>query len=112
MVDAWYQAQINPYNNMICQTPVFRLRLGIAEYLFRNEDLLEESIQTALYQKAIRRDDLEFHKAVWRWSTIVESGSASAYHKQFLETQAFFVDRLPEAMKRSGELIRQLSRAV
>src|SRR5690606_10455930 len=48
MVDAWYQIGVNPYENLICQTPPFRLRLGIAEYLFKNADLLEETIQTAL----------------------------------------------------------------
>lgn len=112
MVDAWYQAKINPYNNMICQTPVFRLRLGIAEYLFRNKDLLEESIQTAIYNRSIRRDDLEFHKAVWRWCTIVEGGSASVYHQQFMDTQAFLAPRIKEGMQRSAEMIKQLSQAV
>jgi hypothetical protein len=42
--------------------------LGIAEYLFKNEELLEESIETALYDKTIRGDDLEFHSAVREWS--------------------------------------------
>ena len=41
MVDAWHQLGVNPYKNLICQTPLFRLRLGIAEYLFRNQELLE-----------------------------------------------------------------------
>jgi hypothetical protein len=33
-------------------------------HLFKNEELLEESIETALYDKTIRGDDLEFHSAV------------------------------------------------
>ncbi|WP_246230160.1 hypothetical protein [Mucilaginibacter humi] len=45
MVDAWYHLGVNPYDNLICQTPPFRLRLGIAEYLFKDEELLEESIR-------------------------------------------------------------------
>lgn len=110
MVDAWSQAGINPYDNMICQTPVFRLRLGIAEYLFRNPDLLEESIQTALYNKQIRRDDLEFHTAVREWATIIGNGDTNAYHRHFDGTRIFFAERVPEGMKRSGELIQRLSR--
>lgn len=109
MVDAWYQAGLNPYDNMICQTPPFRLRLGIAEYLFRNPDLLEESVQAALYDKKIRRDDLEFHTAVREWSTIVGNGDTVGYHRQFEATRVIFADRIPEGMRRSGELIRRLS---
>ena len=48
MVDSWYQMKVNPYEILICQTPPFRLRLGIAEYLFKNEALLEETIQAAM----------------------------------------------------------------
>src|SRR3989338_4117645 len=109
MADAWHQAGVNPYGNLICQTPPFRLRLGIVEYLFRNPELLEESIKTALFDKKIRRDDLEFHTAVREWSTIIDNGGVSGYHRQFETTKAFFADRLPEGMKKSGELIKRLS---
>ncbi|MCR4305653.1 MAG: prephenate dehydrogenase [Candidatus Daviesbacteria bacterium] len=111
MVDAWDRAKINPYHNMICQTPVFRLRLGIVESVFRNKDFLEESIEAAFKAKSIRRDELEFHTAVREWATIVGSGSPIAYHRQFEETQRFFADRITEGMKKSGELINQLSKA-
>ena len=109
MADAWHQTGVNPYGNLICQTPPFRLRLGIVEYLFRNPELLEESIQAALYDKKIRRDDLEFHTAVREWSTIIDNGGVSGYHRQFETTKAFFADRLPEGMRKSGELIKRLS---
>ncbi len=109
MADAWYQAGINPYDNMICQTPPFRLRLGIAEYLFRSPELLEETIQTALYDRKMRRDDLEFHTAVREWATIITNGDVAGYHRQFGDTKNFFSDRIPEGMKKSGELIRRLS---
>ncbi|MEZ2336524.1 NAD(P)-binding domain-containing protein [Mucilaginibacter sp. RCC_168] len=108
MVDAWYHLGVNPYDNLICQTPPFRLRLGIAEYLFKNEDLLEESIETALYDKAIRGDDLEFHSAVREWSSIIGYGDMEGYKKHFNEVQAFFGDRLEEGKKQSAELIRRL----
>jgi prephenate dehydrogenase (NADP+) len=109
MVDAWYQLGVNPYKNMICQTPLFRLRLGIVEYLFRNPELLEESINAALFNKAIRGDDLEFHTAVREWATIVGHGDIQGYQEQFNETKAFFRERIPEGMRRSSELIKRLA---
>ncbi|RLI68288.1 MAG: prephenate dehydrogenase [Candidatus Gerdarchaeota archaeon] len=109
MVDAWYQMGINPYDNMICQTPPFRLRLGIAEYLFRNPELLEETLYTAIHDKEIRGDDLEFHSAVREWASIVEHQDMERYKQQFDNTRAFFEDRLPEAKQKSTELIKKLS---
>jgi len=108
MVDAWYHLGVNPYDNLICQTPPFRLRLGIAEYLFKNEQLLEESIETALYDKTIRGDDLEFHSAVREWSSIINFGDMEGYKKHFNEVQAFFSHRLEEGKAQSAELIRRL----
>ncbi len=108
MVDAWHHLGVNPYDNLICQTPPFRLRLGIAEYLFKNEELLEESIETALYDKTIRGDDLEFHSAVREWSAIIGYGDMEGYKKHFNEVQAFFKDRLEEGKTQSAELIRRL----
>lgn len=108
MVDAWYHLEVNPYDNLICQTPPFRLRLGIAEYLFKNEELLEESIETALYDKTIRGDDLEFHSAVREWSSIIGYGDMQGYKKHFNDVQAFFDGRLEEGNKQSAELIRRL----
>lgn len=108
MVDAWYHLGVNPYDNLIGQTPPFRLRLGIAEYLFKNDDLLEESIETALYDKTIRGDDLEFHSAVREWSAIIGYGDIEGYKKHFNEVQAFFADRLEEGKAQSAELIRRL----
>ncbi|QJD97109.1 prephenate dehydrogenase [Mucilaginibacter robiniae] len=111
MVDAWYHLGINPYDNLVGQTPPFRLRLGIAEYLFKNEDLLEESIQTALYDKSIRGDDLEFHSAVREWSSIINYGDMEGYKKHFNQVQAFFKDRLEEGQKHSADMIRRLMRS-
>jgi len=108
MVDAWYHLGVNPYDNLICQTPPFRLRLGIAEYLFKNEELLEESIETALFDKTIRGDDLEFHSAVREWSAIIGYGDMEGYKKHFNDVQAFFKDRLEDGKKQSAELIRRL----
>jgi len=108
MVDAWYHLDVNPYDNMICQTPPFRLRLGIAEYLFKNEELLEESIEAALYDKTIRGDDLEFHSAVREWSSIIGYGDMKGYKEHFNQVKEFFGDRLEQGRVQSSELIRRL----
>jgi len=78
MVDCWWKLGIVPYDHMLCSTPVssseidspktdqltpgqlFRLWLGIAEYLYRNEDLLNESIDNAITDSTHVADDLEF----------------------------------------------------
>lgn len=39
---------------------LFRLWLGITEYLFRKPDLLQEAIDTAIDDNTFRADDLEF----------------------------------------------------
>ncbi|MEK6879612.1 MAG: prephenate dehydrogenase [Nanoarchaeota archaeon] len=109
MVDAWHQLGVNPYKNLICQTPIFRLRLGIAEYLFKNPELLEESFKTSLFDKRIRGDDLEFHTAVREWASIINHRDIEGYKQQFEAAREFFKDRIPEGMKRSNELIRKLS---
>ena len=94
MADSWYNLGVNPYDNLICQTPPFKLRLGIVEYLFRNEELLEESIETALYDKKIRGDDLEFHSAVREWSSIIGYGDMDGYKQHFEQVKLFFDGRL------------------
>ncbi len=108
MVCAWHNMKINPYDNLICQTPPFRLRLGIAEYLFKNEELLEETIQAALYDKSIRKDDLEFHTAVHEWASIIGYGDMKGYKAHFEAAKSFFDGRLEKARKLSTEMIAKL----
>jgi hypothetical protein len=45
---------------IVNDSQLFRLWLGITEYLFRNTELLEEVIDTAINDNTFRRDDLEF----------------------------------------------------
>lgn len=109
MVDAWYQLGINPYDNMICQTPPFKLRLGIVEYLFTNEELLEDTIRTALFDKSIRGDDLEFHTAVREWASIIRYKDMEGYKNHFKEAKDFFEPLLEKGRMQSAELISRLS---
>lgn len=79
IVDCWWKLGIVPYDHMICSTPVrflfwvygymgcltdvlqlFRLWLGVTEYLFRNPELLDEALDTACDDSTFRSDDLEF----------------------------------------------------
>ncbi|MGV3547340.1 MAG: prephenate dehydrogenase/arogenate dehydrogenase family protein [Pedobacter sp.] len=108
MVCAWHAMDVNPYDNLICQTPPFRLRLGIAEYLFKDEELLEETIQTALYDKSIRKDDLEFHTAVHEWASIIGYGDMKGYKAHFEAAKTFFEGRLERARMLSTEMIAKL----
>jgi prephenate dehydrogenase (NADP+) len=110
MVYAWYKMGVNPYDNLICQTPPFKLRLGIAEYLFKNEAMLEESINTALYDKSIRGDDLEFHTAVHEWASIIGYGDLKGYKEHFEAAKSFFANRLNDGRDLSAEMIKRLGK--
>jgi prephenate dehydrogenase (NADP+) len=109
MVLTWGRLGTNPYNNMIFQTPPFKLRVGMAEYLFMNPELLEESMQAALFDKTIRKDDLAFHTSVQEWAHIVEIGDKKGYESHFERTKAFLADKLEEGQKKSGMLIDRLN---
>jgi prephenate dehydrogenase (NADP+) len=108
MVCTWHALGVNPYQNLICQTPPFKLRLGIAEYLFKNEDLLEETIQTALFDKSIRADDLAFHTAVHEWASMICYGDMDGYKAHFDAAKTFFEHRLAQARTLSSEMIAKL----
>ncbi len=109
MVVTWHKLGTNPYKSLICQTPPFKLRVGMAEYLFLNQDLLEETIQAALYDKSIRGEDLAFHTAVHEWANIVEIGDKESYRKHFEATKAYLSDRLDEGRAKSSLLIAKLN---
>lgn len=109
IVDCWQQLQIKPYEHLICQTPPFRLLLGIAEYLFRDEEFLEGAISAALFNKDIRADDCEFYTASKGWVECIELGSMEAYQRRFESTAAFFRDRAPTANKVSSQMIQMIA---
>lgn len=111
MVCTWANLKTNPYNNMVCQTPPFKLRVGLAEYLFLNEELLNETITTALKDKSILKDDLAFHTAVHEWTNILELGDMRAYEKHFEATKRFLKPRLEEGRSKSTELISRLNQS-
>jgi len=77
--DAWRNLRIIPYKNFICKTPPFMLRVGIVEYLFRNPELLEKSIDTALNNKEMIEGDLPFVNAVKEWASIIGRGDMASF---------------------------------
>ncbi|KAK5137542.1 hypothetical protein LTR08_008522 [Meristemomyces frigidus] len=108
MVDCWWRLGIVPYDHMICSTPLFRLWLGIAEYVYRKEDVLNECIDTAIDDNTFRADDLEFTFAARDWSERVSFGSMDGYRAQFEKIQAYFEPRFKEATKVGNEMIRTI----
>ncbi|KXS17791.1 hypothetical protein M427DRAFT_133276 [Gonapodya prolifera JEL478] len=110
MADCWYRLNINPYRHLICQTPIFRFLLGITEYLFRNEQMLQDAVNHAVRDPEIRADDFEFCSAARGWVEVVESNNMEAYQSRWEGATAFFGERLREANKVSGQLIAKLAK--
>lgn len=108
MVDCWWKLGIVPYDHMICSTPLFRLWLGITEYLFRKPDLLEEVINTAIEDNTFRADDLEFTFAARDWSERVSLGHMDGYREKFEQIQRYFAPRFPEATRLGNEMIKTI----
>ncbi|OAQ24228.1 Prephenate dehydrogenase [Linnemannia elongata AG-77] len=110
MVDCWYQLKMNPYSHMVCQTPLFRFWLGISEYLFLNEDFLQDAMQAALYEKEIREDDMEFMMSARGWQECIALGNMEGYRVRFEDTAQFFKSRFGEAAVIGKQMIEMITR--
>lgn len=108
IVDSWCQSGIVPYDHMICSTPLFRIWLGVTEYLFCTPGLLDQCIEDCLNDKAFRPDDLEFVIAARNWSRIVTWGSFDLYKQEFEQTQQYFAHMFPEAQAIGNEMIQEI----
>ncbi|KAF7712433.1 Prephenate dehydrogenase [NADP(+)], partial [Penicillium ucsense] len=108
IVDCWSQLGIVPYDHMICSTPLFRLWLGVTEYLFRNPDLLEEALDTAIDDNTFRSDDLEFTFAARAWSDCVSFGDFESYRDRFERIAQYFAPQFPEAAKLGDEMMKTI----
>jgi prephenate dehydrogenase (NADP+) len=82
--------------------------LGITEYLFQNDDLLEEVIETAIEDNTFRADDLEFTFAARDWSSRVSLGHFDGYREKFEHIQSYFAPRFPEATRLGNEMIKTI----
>lgn len=108
IVDSWFKLGIVPYDHMICSTPLFRIFLGVTEYLFCTPGLLEECIDVAVDDSTFRQDDLEFTIAARNWASIIAFGNFELYRSTFEETQRFFQPKLSEANAIGNEMIRTI----
>lgn len=109
IVDSWHQLSINPYDHMICSTPLFRIFLGISEYLFLTPGLLEQTIKAAIHDESFREDDLEFVVSAREWSSIVTFANYDLYKRQFEVVQKFFEPMFPEANKIGNEMLKTIA---
>lgn len=112
IVDSWYQRKVNPYDHMICSTPLFRIFLGVTEYLFCTPGLLEECLQVAINDATFRQDDLEFTILATQWSNIVRYGDYNLYRQEFEKTQRFFSPMLAELNLLGNEMIKTIFQRV
>ncbi|KAM0458603.1 hypothetical protein ACHAPV_005995 [Trichoderma viride] len=108
MVDCWAELGIVPYDHMLCSTPLFRLRLGVTEHLFRNTEMLDETLRTATEDKRYRSDDLEFTFAARGWAECVTLGHFETWEKRFVSTQEFFQPRFADAKKVGDEMMKKV----
>ncbi|GMM49424.1 prephenate dehydrogenase (NADP(+)) [Starmerella bacillaris] len=109
IADCWYHMKIIPYDHMICSTPLFRILLGITEFLFMTPNLLDNCIADSLSSYEYRGDDVEFVVAARSWSEAVQHGDFEAYRLMFEETQKFFKHMFPEASKIGNEMIKAIN---
>lgn len=108
IVDSWSQLEIVPYDHIICSTPLFRIFLGVSEYLFCTPGLLDECIEVACEDVNFRQDDLQFTMASREWANVVSYGDFVQYRDKFEKTQAFFQHMFPEATKVGNEMIKTI----
>ena len=112
MVDCWAALGIHPFVHLdLAATPIFRMWIGVAEYLFRNESLLVGAINAAIDDVTYRADDTEFVVAARGWSQCVSFGNFSLYKERFEQTARFFEPRFAEAAKLGGQMIKAISAA-
>ncbi|GMG55728.1 unnamed protein product [Ambrosiozyma monospora] len=112
IVDSWSCLGIVPYDHIICSTPLFRIFLGVSEYLFCTPGLLDNCIKEAVSETAFRSDDLSFVIAAREWSNIVTYGDFKLYEKKFVDTQKFFEPMFPEANRVGNEMIKTILKRV
>jgi prephenate dehydrogenase (NADP+) len=108
MVDCWAQLGIVPYDHMICSTPLFRLWLGVTEYIFRKPAALDDVIRIAIDDNTFRSDDLEFTFAARAWADCVGFGDFAVYKDKFESTQRYFQPRFADATKLGNDMIKTI----
>lgn len=102
-----YISQIINAVKLLIQIIYYR---GITEYLFRNQVMLDDAINAALYRKDIRPDDMEFVTCARGWAESVSLGSMEGYRKRFEETAGFFKDQFAESTVVGNRMIAMITK--
>ncbi|GBE81844.1 Prephenate dehydrogenase [Sparassis latifolia] len=109
MVDCWARLEIQPFEHLdLAATPIFRMWIGVAEYLFRSQERLDAAIDAAVHDLAHRSDDLEFVIASRGWSQCISFGNFELYKERFMQTATFFESRFEEATKLGSAMIQAI----
>lgn len=109
IADCWHILHVDPYRHLeLAATPVFRMWIGVTQYLFRSPDRLLAACRAAMNDRRFRSDDLEFVVASRGWAQAVQFGDFDAYRKRFEMTRAFFEPRLAQANKVGAEMLKEL----
>lgn len=109
MVDCWARLGIQPFVHLdLAATPIFRMWIGVAEYLFRSQARLDAAIQAALYDVSHRSNDLEFVVAARGWSQCISFGSFDLYKERFAKTAEFFQPRFEDATKLGSAMLQAI----
>lgn len=109
MVDCWAALNIDPFEHLsLAATPLFRMWIGVAEYLFRSEERLDAALHAAVHDVTHRSDDLEFVVAARGWSQCVSFQSFELYKDRFEHTQTFFQPRFAEATALGSKMIKTI----
>lgn len=112
IADCWHILHIDPYRHLeLAATPVFRMWIGVTQYLFRSPERVIAACKAAMDDRLFRSDDLEFVVAARGWAQAVQFGDFDAYQKRFEMTREFFEPRLAQANKVGAEMLKQLSTA-
>ncbi|SPC61836.1 probable TYR1 - prephenate dehydrogenase (NADP+) [Ustilago sp. UG-2017b] len=107
IVDCWSSLGINPYDHLdLAATPIFRIWIGVCEYLFRSPQRLRQACHAAARDHSFRADDTEFVIASRGWAQAVQFGNFDSYQRRFEETRSFFEHRFQEAGAVGAEMLK------
>ncbi len=109
MADTWHSMGINPYEHMICQTPPFRMRLGLVERLFADNELLKLATKSSQLYPALLKHDRLFCDSVNSWANCIFNKDEKQYNHIFAQTQLFFTSHLDEGKERSSNLLKYVT---
>lgn len=109
MTDSWKTLSVKPRGHLICQTPLYRLRVGIAEYLHNHQKLYDDSIKAFMNGGDVHEDDSAFCDSADTWARIIQRRDAKEYDHTFSMVKEFFSSKLDEAKRKSDALINSLA---